>query len=143
MSEFYFSLPRLLLRSGAPSERNVFEAHFVGTLEHLVVYFCAWELCLTSLPGWAQLILSLPLAVLVFLGWLLLFYLNSRLLRLGLFAGLPRSRAQNNLVGLVATAAAFSLLWAGHWHAWIGALWLALTVLNLFAAAVLALDRIR
>ena len=144
---FYFSLPRLFERwrggCDARTEMNWTEANAVGATVHAIFYVFAAHLFLGGLARWQQMILLLPLVSLVWIGWLVLLYLNTLILRLlrlgGLLRDLPDNRAQSFLVGVVATAFAIELIRAGSWLRFFGALWLAAVCLNLAAAAVLAL----
>lgn len=146
MNEFYFALPRLLARSRANqhmrSEKNSLEANVVGTLNHLLVYAFAFALLLKDLPGWQQVLLLLPLAVLVLIFWLLLLYVNSWIIKLlraaGLMRALPNNRAQTLLISIVTTAMAGKLLFSEGWPRCVGLLWLAAVGLNLLAATLLA-----
>jgi len=146
MSEFYFALPRLMAqwfgRNATHSDKNGAEANVVGTLNHMVVYVAAFELLLGGLSLWTQLLLLVPLAILVWLFWLVLFYVNALLIKLlrgaGLMRRLPDNRAQNILVGTITTALAIYLLGAGSWTGVLGFIWIAAVTLNLAAAALLS-----
>lgn len=145
---FYFALPRLLWswRGGdaGRTEKNGFEAHSVGTLIHLVAYAFAFQVCLTNMPPWQQLLLVVPLAFVVWLFWINLLYANSHVIRLlracGLMRDLPQGRAQGILVALIMTAFALHLLVVDGWTRFVGAIWIAALALNLVAAAILALN---
>lgn len=146
--EFYFALPRLLAKwrgqSAARTEKNWLETNIAGTLSHLVVYVFAFQLLLAESAPWNQLLLCIPLALLVWIFWLLVFYFNSWLIELlrtcGLMRRLSDSRAQSVIIGLMTTAFAVYLLFAGPCAAMLGIIWLAAVSLNLVAAAVLALS---
>lgn len=145
MSEFYFALPRLIAawsgRKAARSEQNGLEANIIGTLNHLIVYVAAFELLLGPLSRWTQLLLLVPLAILVWLFWLIFFYWSACLIKLlrdaGLMRELPDSRAQNILIGIMTTTLAIYLLRAGSWPRVLGFIWIAAVALNLVAAALL------
>lgn len=144
---FYFALPRLLAKlrggSSARTEQNWPEISTVGALIHLIVYSFAAQLFLQRLELWKQLALAIPLAVLVWLVWLLVLYLNSlgiRLLRAGgIMRDLPKSRAQGLLIGIMTTGCAYSLALSNSWLRILGEIWLVAVVLNLGAAALLRL----
>jgi len=144
---FYFSLPRLLAGwsggTGDRTENNSLEAHLVGALVHLVAYLFAFQLLLADSPIWQLLFLLLPFAALVWLGWLIVLYLNSwviKLLRLlGLLRNVPDNRAQSLVIGVMTTWFAWRLIVAGHWPGLVGAIWIAAVALNLSAAVVLTL----
>jgi hypothetical protein len=82
------------------------------------------------------------LAFLVWLFWLLVFYLNSLILKLldavGLLRALPARRGQSVLLVIIATAMSAALVQRGSFVGEIGAIWLTATAMNLAAAAVLA-----
>lgn len=112
-----------------------------GTLEHLVIYLFAFHLFIADFPLRRQLLLLVPLAILVWLSWVVLLYANSlviRLLRvLGVIGALPQSRAQTILIGIAATACAVQLARTELWSRLIGEVWLTLVALNLLAAVAL------
>ncbi|MDQ6624328.1 MAG: hypothetical protein M3Y86_12705 [Verrucomicrobiota bacterium] len=149
--QFFFALPRLIAswRGGdaGRSEKNAVESNAVGALVHLVVYAFAFHLCLTSRPWWLQLLAAVPLAFLVWIFWLNLFYANALLLRLlrsaGLMRELPQSRAQGILIGILATAFAGALLTARDWTRVVAVLFLVLVLLNFLAALILARHALR
>jgi hypothetical protein len=98
------------------------------------------------LPGlnWWQAAIVLPLLLFVlWIGWLIVLYLNSLIVkgcqRIGLCADLPRRRVQSVLMGTLTTIFAAQLLTAGGWLRAIGALWIVAVTLNLAAALLLAL----
>ncbi|MEO5720785.1 MAG: hypothetical protein ABIR71_04850 [Chthoniobacterales bacterium] len=143
---FYFSLPRLVVRArggnATPVETNWLETNIVGAAVFGIAFLFAARWLLASLAGWQQLLLLLPLAILLWLGWLAVLYLNALLVRLARALGglrrTPDDRAQSFLIGLMTTVFAFDLLRSGGWLAFIGGLWVAAVLLNLLAAAVLA-----
>jgi len=147
LPRFYFALPRLVWSwvggDTGRTEKNGLEANAVGGLVHLVVYAFAFEVCLTSASAWQRLLLLLPLAILVWLFWIIFIYANTWIIRLlraaGLMRDLPQGRAQSILVGVVTTAFALRLLEAEAWRHVVRAVWVAAVALYLFAAAVLAL----
>lgn len=141
---FYFALPRLLAywngRSSVRSEQNGFEARTIGALMHGVVYATAAHYLLADLPLAWQAVLLLPLAFAVWLGWVLLLYLNAVIIGLarsvGVMRDLPDARAQSVLVGIFTTLCAVDLVARGTF-AWLGLTWLVLLVMNLLAALAL------
>ena len=148
-SEYYFALPFLFARARGESvertERNGFEARFVGGAVHLVVYLFAFQHLLLRLPAWEQILLALPLAVLVWLGWLLLLYLDSLVIKIFRAIGLMRTisdgRAQSLLVLSVATLCACDLIATGAWLRFPGYFWLGAVALNSLAALFLSLGK--
>ena len=147
MREFNFSLPRLLAappgRKHFRSERNGTEARLAGGFNHLVVFACIFHLLTARVSLTTALLLLLPIAVLVWIFWLLLLYLNSWIIYFGRKAGfaqaLPDNRAQTALITGLTSAMAVYLLFTPSFLRWLGAAWLLLVALNLLAAALLAL----
>jgi hypothetical protein len=143
---FYFALPRLLskMRGGSDSraETNASEAWLVGAGIYGVsyLYFTGYLSPVSS--WWLFGLLLVALAFGVWLFWLLMFYLNSLILkllhRLGLFRTIPMRRGQSVLLVTVATTMAAALLQRGPFVSEIGAIWLTATAMNLVAAVILA-----
>ncbi|MDQ6861772.1 MAG: hypothetical protein M3032_11535 [Verrucomicrobiota bacterium] len=146
---FYFALPRLVAwrrgRNAHRSERNGLEANAVGAVVHLTVYAFAFELCLTSLSAWKQLLWAVPLAFLVWIAWLNVMFVNSLVIRCfratGLMRALPQGRAQSILIGAETTLCALRLIRGSGWTALLGFIWIAAVAFNLLAAALLAVSR--
>jgi len=144
--QFCFSLPRLVakLRGGSTgrTEANWLETNSVGTMIHAIVYIFFAHLLLSRLELWQQLVLLIPLAVLVLFFWVILFQVQSLIVKgaraAGLLREIPNSRAQGVLTGAVTTGLALHLVAAGSWMRVIGAVWLTAVSLNLCAAAILA-----
>jgi hypothetical protein len=144
---FYFALPRLLARlaggSATRSEQNGTEAAVAGTLVHAITFIFAARLLLAGYATWQQALLLLPVLVVVLLWWSVLMYVNALLIkaarRLGLFRESPDRHLQSVLIGMATTAFALHLVAAGSWMRLLGLAWIAAVVLNLAAAAVLAL----
>ncbi len=145
---FYFSLPRLLAKCGGRSakrtQNNWLEANAAGIFLHIVFYAFAFRVFLNGHSLWLQLLLLLPLAFLVWIFWLLLFYFDSLVMRglraIGLMRHLSDGRAQSILIGLVASVCALALAFDRGAYKIIGLSWLALVVLNLLSAAILSLN---
>lgn len=143
---FYFALPRLLskMRGGNASraETNATEAWLggVGIYSVSYLYFAGYIFAVSSYP--LRALLLVVLAFLVWLFWLLVFYLNSLILKLldavGLLRALPARRGQSVLLVIIATAMSAALVQRGSFVGEIGAIWLTATAMNLAAAAVLA-----
>jgi hypothetical protein len=147
---FYFSLPRLLARwSGGSDERtemNWWEANAVGVAVHGIAYLFAAQLLLSGLAVWQQVALLLPVAILVWICWLIVLYLNTLIVKLlricGLLRHLPDNRAQSILIGFMITVCAGQLMTSSAPALFlVGGIWIAAVSLNLAAAVVLALDR--
>ena len=153
-TRFYFALPRLLamLRGGDAqrAEQNSAEAWVAGLATYVIsyVFFAGF---IPDTTGWLLDGLSLiALAFLVWLFWLLMLDLNSRILKLlyalGFLRNLPPRRGQSVLIGTTATAMALELLERGSLAGELGAIWLIAVAMNLTAALVLAVrdgDRAR
>jgi hypothetical protein len=145
---FYFSLSRLLARccgrSGRRTQNNWLEANAAGIFLHVVFYAFAFRVLLGGHNIWLQLLLLLPLALLVWIFWLLLFYFDSLVIRglraVGFMRHLSDSRAQSILIGIVASACALALALDRDAFKIIGVAWLALMALNLLSAAILSLN---
>ena len=144
---FYFALPRLIARAwganDSPAETNWLEANVAGGLVHGIAYLFAALVFLRDLSPGQQALLFLPLAVFVWLAWLLVLYINALVLRLlragGMLRKIPDDRAQGLLIGILTTTFAVALLRAGSCYGFAGGIWLAALSLNFVAAAVLAL----
>ena len=145
---FYFSLPRLIAkargRSAERAEKNWLEANVVGTVVVLISYLMTARLLLSGTATWKQVALALPTLVVMWLAWLLLFYINSVLIRLlrsvGIMRQLSNARAQTLLIMVVTSAFAYQLLASATWTRILAAAWLASVALNLAAAMILALS---
>ena len=144
---FYFALPRLLARLGGRaavrSEQNWLEASVAGTVVHAITFIFAARLLLAGRASWQQFLLLVPLVLLVWAWWPLLTYANALLIKMirtaGLLRDTPDRYLQSVFVGIVTTAFALQLLAAGSWMRLLALAWLGAVVLNLAAAAVLAL----
>ena len=145
-ARFYFALPRLLamLRGGDAqrAEQNSAEAWVAGVATYLIsyVFFAGF---VPNTVGWLLFgLILIALAFLVWLFWLLMLDLNSRLLKLlyavALSRDLPVRRGQSVLIGTTATAMALELLERGSLAGELGAIWLVALAMNLTAALVLA-----
>jgi len=146
--QFYFSLLRFIamLRGGDArrAESNAVEATLVGLLTYLIHYlFFATQVIPAGVAPWLGALLLILLAFWVWLFWLLLFYINSVIIKLlrrcGLFPAIPTRRAQSILWGVVTTAMACALLTSDAWVHELGAIWLVAVAMNLAAAILLAL----
>jgi len=143
---FYFALPRLLskMRGGNAdrAETNSTEAWLgaIGIYAVSYFYFAGYLSVVSSWGLCGSLIVVLAFGVWLF--WLLMFYLNSLILKLlhrvGLFRTLPMRRGQSVLLVTIATAMAAALLQRGPFVSEMGAIWLTATALNLAAAVILA-----
>lgn len=145
---FYFSLPRLLakFRGGdtARAEKNATEAWAASLAVYAISYLYFADFVSDALRWWMRALIFMALAFLVWLFWLLVFYLNSLLLKLvhslGLFRSLPMRRGQSVLIATTATAMAIALVQRDSFASEVGAVWLIATALNLVAAMILAFN---
>jgi hypothetical protein len=143
---FYFALPRLLakFRGGDASraERNGVEAWVANLAIYLISFLYFAELIPDVSTWWLRGLLLVTLAFLVWLFWLLVFYINSLLLKLlhaaRIFRSLPVRRGQAVLIATAVTAMAWQIAQRDSFASEIGAIWLVATAMNLAAAAILA-----
>jgi hypothetical protein len=143
----YFALPRLIrkLRGGEAkrSEENWLEAYLTGAAVYLISYLFAAHFFATGMRSWRTAVVLLLLLIAVWIGWLVILYLHSLIVKLcqrcGLASDLPHPRVQSVLMGIVTTIFAAQLLTASPWLSWIGWLWIVAVALNLAAALLLAL----
>ena len=96
---------------------------------------------LGGLPLWAQVLLLLPLAFVVWIAWLIALFINSLIIRLlrvfRPIRDLSNARVQSVLLGIVTTVFACLLVTRDSWLAPVGLLWVTAVSLNLLAAAIL------
>lgn len=144
--EFYFSLPRLLMKLGGGNARRTEKSWAEGNLVGFAVFGISYLFLARLLPGdhawWAHLVILAPLGFATFLFWLVALYLNSVVVKLlracGFMDGVSDSRAQVVLVAVLTTIFAFCLMRAGSWNRVMGTIWMIGVVLNFIAAALLA-----
>lgn len=143
---FYFALPRLISMmrgaDGRRAENNGTEAWVGNVAIYLINYLFFAQFIPVHLPLWQRTLLLAGVLFLVWLFWLLVFYLNSLIIKLlrhaGLFRSIPARRAQSILLGTWATAMAVNLLDRGSWIGEVASIWLVAVAMNLAAAAILA-----
>ena len=144
---YYFALPRLVARLGGGSarrsEQNGLEAAVAGTLVHAVTYLFAVRLLIGHRSTFEQVLLLLPVALLVLASWSVIIYANALLIRgvraAGVLRGAPDRHLQSACIAAATTLFAWQLIAAGSWMRLLGLAWMMALVLNLAAAAVLAL----
>ncbi|MDQ6765961.1 MAG: hypothetical protein M3Z22_07675 [Verrucomicrobiota bacterium] len=142
---FYFAASRLIAAqfgwSAQRCEGSWLEANLVGGLEHLIWFAFAAHLLFHRAAMWQKLALLMPAALLLWLGWLLVLYVNSVVIGLlrscGLLRDFTNARVQSVLLGIVTTAFAFQLLNDGSVSSVFAFAWMAVVAVNLLAAAVL------
>ncbi len=143
----YFALPRLVQkirgRDAIRSEGNWVEAYFVGSAVYLISYLFGASLLWPKLQSWRVAIALVLLVPGIWIGWLVILYLNSLIVKLcwalGAGTDLARNRIQSVLMGIFTTAFAAQILTANIWWKWVGALWIVAVALNLTAAFFVAL----
>jgi hypothetical protein len=141
---FYFALPRLLnrMRGGTDevSESNAAEAYLGSIGIFIITFVFGLQLFAERFSGWSVMAFDLLLVFAVWIFWLVVFYINSLIVKLlracGLFRGTPNRRAQDIFVGIPVAAMAYRLSILPGWLGWIG--WLCLCALGVnFLAAIL------
>ena len=143
---FYFALPRLLarLRHGDSSraEINGSEAWAGSIAVFVISYLFFASLLPRNLDWWLAALIFATLPFFVLLFWLFALAVNSVILKLmragGLLRSLPQRRGQAVLIGITATAMAFLMAQSRSLSGEIASIWLVAVVLNLSAAAILA-----
>lgn len=143
---FYFGLPRLFTylrgRNPARSEANWVEANIAGAAVMLVSYLAIAHYCLRGATWVKELPLLLPLIVVTWIFWLLVFYVDAQLIKLLRAFGLARrcsnKRLQSVLIGAITTAFACYLLKATPNLRILGVVWITAVFANVVADALLA-----
>jgi hypothetical protein len=141
---FYFALPRLLnrIRGGTDkvSESNAAESYLGSIGIFIIPFVFALQLFAERFSGWSAIAFDLVLVFAVWIFWLIVFYINSLIVKLlracGLFRETPNRRAQDIFIAIVLAAMAYRLSILHGWLGWIG--WLCLCALGAnFLAAIL------
>jgi hypothetical protein len=141
---FYFALPRLLnrMRGGTDevSESNAAEAYLGSIGIFIITFVFGLQLFAERFSGGSVMAFDLLFVFAVWIFWLVVFYINSLIVKLlracGLFRGTPNRRAQDIFVGILVAAMAYRLSILPGWLGWIG--WLCLCALGAnFLAAIL------
>ncbi|HEV2806480.1 MAG TPA: hypothetical protein VGW57_16260 [Chthoniobacterales bacterium] len=143
---FYFALPRLLAHwrggSSIRAEKNSAEAWAAHLAIFAITYLYFARFIPDGTSWWSSGLMSVALAFLVWLFWLLMLYLNSLILKLlhgmGLLRSLPVRRGQGILIVATTAAMALALVQNGSFAGEIAALWLTAIAMNLIAAGILA-----
>ena len=142
---FYFALPRLLIsflgERPLRAENNFGEALFAGAVAVVVPWLALLELAHTTC--WLGWITATALLAVVIPLWLIVFYLNSLLIKVLRSAGLLKSytnRAlQNGLAFIVIILSSLCIAFSESPMRWLGLVMLTLISLDLFAAVALPL----
>jgi len=141
---FYFALPRLLnrIRGGTDkvSESNAAESYLGSIGIFIITFVFGLQLFAERFTGWSVIAFDLVLVFAVWIFWLIVFYINSLIVKLlracGLFRGTPNRRAQDIFIAIVLAAMAYRLSILHGWLGWLG--WLCLWALGAnFLAAIL------
>jgi hypothetical protein len=151
VGDYYFALPRLLnrMRGGSDkiSESNAVEAYFGSIVALVVSFLFARQLFAGRCTGWQVIGAGIFLLFAVSIFWLLVFYLNSLVIKIlrtgGIFRKMANRHAQDILIEVVVATFAYELSISVSWTRWIGIFCLLLLGANLAAALLLALDRER
>ena len=149
-ARFYFALPRLVAKIAGGNARRTdshwLEANAVGAAIHAIVYLFFARWLLNGLATWQQAALLLPLVIVVLLFWMLLFRIQSLMIKAvqgaGMLRDLPAWRVQGVLIGIVTTAFAWELIGDGWWMRVLGCFWIGAVSLNLLAACILAFSNV-
>ena len=149
--DFYFALPRLLHRLGGGtdkiSEGNTAEAYLGGIVTFLVSFLFAWQLFADRCTGWQAIAVGILLLLAVSILWLLVFYLNSLVIKIlrigGIFRKMANRHAQDILIEVLVAVFAYELAISVSWTRWIGISSLLLLGANFVAALLLNFRRAR
>src|ERR1017187_10290865 len=149
--DFYFALPRLLHRMGGGtdkiSEGNAAEAYLGGIVTFLVSFLFSWQLLAGRCTGWQAIAVGIVLLLAVSILWLLVFYLDSLVIKIlrigGIFRKMANRHAQDILIQIVVAAFAYELAISVSWMRCIGFFCLLLLGVNFAAALLLVLYRSR
>jgi hypothetical protein len=143
---FYFALPRLLLsflgERPFHAENNFGEALFAGGIAVALPWLALLEVtgAFDCPLGWMS---AIALLAAVFPLWLIVFYLNSLLIRLfrkaQLFKNYANRTLQNAVVLGIVTLCSLYLAFSESFIRWIGVTMLTLIALDLFSAVALPL----
>jgi hypothetical protein len=144
---FYFALPRLLNRMrGATdevSESNAAEAYLGSIGIFIITFVFGLQLFAERFSGWSVIAFDLVLVFAVWIFWLVVFYINSLIVKLlracGLFRETPNRHAQDIFIGIVVAAIAYRLSTLHGWPGWVGLLCLCALGANFVAAMLLKL----
>ena len=122
------------------SESNAAESYLGSIGIFIITFVFAVQLFAERFSGWSVIAFDLVLVFAVWIFWLVVFYINSLIVKLlracGLFRETPNRRAQDIFIAIVLAAMAYRLSILHGWLGWIG--WLCLCVLGAnFLAAIL------
>jgi hypothetical protein len=151
-SDFYFALPRLLNRmrggSGKISESNAAEAYFGSIVFFLVSFLFTWQLFAGRCTGWQAIAVGILLLFAVSIFWLLVFYINSLVIKIlrtgGIFRKMANRHVQDILIEVVVAVFAYELAISDFsWTRWIGIFCLLLLGANFISALLFLMGRAR
>lgn len=144
---YAFALPRLVARLGGRKVRRAefsrWEAYGLGILVFGISYVCAARAILPVVrPGPWRLLALLLLPFALWVGWLLLYYINSLIVALLRKLGLYSARTNNPfqhfvIMSLITLLAALLMRREIGWMHWLGACWIGLIALNLISIVLL------
>ena len=122
------------------SESNAAEAYLGSIGIFIITFVFGLQLFAERFSGWSVIAFDLVLVFAVWIFWLIVFYINSLIVKLlracGLFRETPNRRAQDIFIAIVLAAMAYRLSILHGWLGWIG--WLCLCALGAnFLAAIL------
>jgi len=122
------------------SESNAAESYLGSIGIFIITFVFGLQLFAERFSGWSVIAFDLVLVFAVWIFWLIVFYINSLIVKLlracGLFRETPNRRAQDIFIAIVVAAMAYRLSILHGWLGWIG--WLCLCALGAnFLAAIL------
>ena len=122
------------------SESNAAESYLGSIGIFIITFVFGLQLFAERFSGWSVIAFDLVLVFAVWIFWLIVFYINSLIVKLlracGLFRGTPNRRAQDIFIAIVLAAMAYRLSILHGWLGWIG--WPCLCALGAnFLAAIL------
>lgn len=122
------------------SESNAAESYLGSIGIFIITFVFGLQLFAERFSGWSVIAFDLVLVFAVWIFWLIVFYINSLIVKLlracGLFRETPNRRAQDIFIAIVLAAMAYRLSILHGWLGWIG--WLCLCALGAnFLAAIL------
>jgi hypothetical protein len=151
VGDYYFALPRLLnrIRGGSDkiSESNAAEAYFGSIVALVVSFLFARQLFGGPRPVGQAIAIGSLLFFAVSIFWLLVFYVNSLVIKIlrtgGIFRKMANRHAQDILIEIIVGVLAYELSIFVSWTRWLGIFCLLLLGANVVAALLLFLDRAR
>ncbi|MDQ6809063.1 MAG: hypothetical protein M3Z64_06510 [Verrucomicrobiota bacterium] len=145
---FYFALPRLVaMLKGTSSARgatSALEANVVGGFVFGITYLFVWLILHPHPPVWRLAVTAVATALITWMFWLAVCYLNAVVIRIWRALGTLREtrtdRVQSLFVCAETTVFATIVWHCGGWPASVAALWWIGVALNLGSALALRLS---